>query len=96
MTPPEWEGWYSHHRWRHHRRRPQLAKQPLCEWCFKRGFVVQAEIAHHAVPHHGDPHLFWNGALISLCKACHDGDAQRIERGGKPKPTIGIDGWPIE
>lgn len=28
--------------------------------------------AHHRVPHRGDPVLFWEGELESLCKPCHD------------------------
>jgi hypothetical protein len=95
MTQPEWEVWYTHARWRR-RRLQQLRVEPLCAWCEQRGRIVQAAIAHHAEPHRGDPVKFWSAALISLCKQCHDVDAQRVEKGGKPKPTIGIDGWPIE
>ena len=56
----------------------------------------QASIAHHIQRHHGNPELFWRGELVSLCKQCHDSDAQSIEKGGKPRRTIGADGWPIE
>ena len=87
--------WYSHARWRKKRGR-QLQLDPLCAWCERRGLVTAAEVAHHVEPHRGDRVKFWNGELVSLCKECHDSDAQRIERGGKPKQTIGADGWPIE
>jgi hypothetical protein len=67
----------------------------LCEWCEARGLYTLATIAHHLVPHRGDPVLFWSGELVSLCKECHDSDAQAIEKGGQPKQTIGVDGWPV-
>jgi 5-methylcytosine-specific restriction enzyme A len=86
--------WYSHRRWRQRRAR-QLQAFPLCQWCERRGLVVVAEVAHHVEPHHGNRVKFWHGELISLCKACHDADAQTIERGGKLKPTIGVDGFPV-
>jgi 5-methylcytosine-specific restriction enzyme A len=76
------DAWYTSTRWRQHRRRPQLVAHPLCEWCKRKGRIVEAQIAHHVVPHHGDPELFWHGDLISLCKHCHDGEAQQIERKG--------------
>ena len=87
--------WYTHARWRKKRKR-QLQLRPLCEWCDRRGLTVVAEVAHHTTPHRGDRVKFWNGQLVSLCKKCHDADAQLVERGGKPKPTIGANGWPIE
>ena len=45
------------------------------------------------MPHHGDPELFWHGELISLCKHCHDGEAQQIERKGYGN-DIDASGWP--
>jgi hypothetical protein len=95
MTSKPHDVWYSHARWRR-RRLQQLREHPLCVWCAKRGKVTAAVVAHHAQPHHGDRHMFWTGTLISLCKLCHDSDAQRIEKGGTPRQTIGVDGWPIE
>jgi 5-methylcytosine-specific restriction protein A len=87
------DAWYTSTRWRQHRRRPQLAKQPLCAWCRERGRTTEATIAHHLVPHHGDPELFWHGELISLCKHCHDREAQQIERKGYGN-DIDASGWP--
>lgn len=90
-----WRHLYKTVRWQH-RRKAQLTSQPLCEWCLKRGLVVPATIAHHNEPHKGKLEKFWCGDLTSLCKTCHDSDAQSIEKGGKPKPTTGMDGWPID
>ena len=78
------------------RRKAQLAQHPLCQQCRDaHQRVTQASIAHHVVPHNGDLNLFYRGELVSLCKQCHDSDAQRLEKGGAVRPTIGLDGWPI-
>jgi hypothetical protein len=53
-------------------------------------------VAHHKVAHRGDAGLFFDaGNLASSCKPCHDIDEARVERGGKARPTVGSDGWPI-
>lgn len=93
MNARTWHHLYKKARWLQ-RRKAQLSSQPLCEWCLKRGQVTPANIAHHNEPHKGDLHKFYHGPLTSLCKQCHDSEAQSIERGGKPKQTIGPDGWP--
>jgi 5-methylcytosine-specific restriction protein A len=73
----------------------QLNAKPLCEWCNRRGRIVAATIADHAIPHKGDETLFFNGDLISLCKPCHDTTAQvRDNRGFSPE--VGADGFPID
>jgi 5-methylcytosine-specific restriction protein A len=94
MSDRPWRHLYKTARWLQ-RRKEQLAAQPLCEWCDKRGLLVEATIAHHDEPHKGDLQKFWTGKLTSLCKPCHDIDAQIIERGGKPRQDTGADGWPI-
>jgi len=39
--------------------------------------------------------LFWSRSNWQpLCKPCHDRDKQAIEKGGTPRPDIGVDGWP--
>lgn len=77
------------------RRLIQLSHQPLCQWCLARGQTTAAIVAHHAEPHKGDPIKFNHGALVSLCSACHDREAQSIERLGYSK-EVGKDGWPID
>jgi 5-methylcytosine-specific restriction endonuclease McrA len=87
--------WYQIEKWRK-RRRLQLRTEPLCAYCLKRGLVVPADIADHVEPHRGDPIKFYTGRLQSLCKPCHDGDKRYFEQRGYDRPTIGVDGWPIE
>lgn len=50
----------------------------------------------HIEPHKGDPEKFWNGPFQSLCKAHHDSDKQVLEKSGRRKVQIGVDGYPIE
>ena len=91
-----WEGsWYKLERWRRVRRQ-QLRKEPLCAMCFERGLITAATVADHVVPHRGDWNLFWTGKLQGLCVACHNGDKQSMDRTGRPRVTIGLDGWPIQ
>jgi 5-methylcytosine-specific restriction protein A len=68
----------------------------MCFMCKARGVDRVATVANHVIRHEGDYHLFWHGELNSLCAACHNSDQQRIEGGGKPRPIVGADGWPIE
>lgn len=91
----EYRRWYWTARWRH-RAKAQLEAEPLCAMCMARGLVVVATVADHVEPHRGDPDLFWAGPLQSLCASCHSSDKQREERGGRPRPVIGLDGWPVE
>jgi 5-methylcytosine-specific restriction endonuclease McrA len=82
------------HRWQKVRR-AHLRKQPLCEACFAKGKTVPATVADHVVPHGGDWNQFWIGELQSLCAAYHNGDKQSLDRTGRPRVTIGADGWPV-
>ena len=63
-------------------RQKQLMKQPLCEYCLKFGKVEAARVVDHVKPHKGNEELFYNGELASLCKKCHDGAKQRLEKSG--------------
>jgi 5-methylcytosine-specific restriction enzyme A len=86
--------WYQLESWRR-RRRLQLRTEPTCAICAKKGLVVPATIADHVEPHRGDPIAFATGLLQSLCERCHNSDKRLLERGFR-RPTIGVDGWPIE
>ena len=74
-----WRAWYKDPAWQR-RRAAQLAADPLCRFCLDRGIVRAATVADHVKAHRGNRHLFFNGALQSLCKQCHDGEKQAIER----------------
>lgn len=76
-----WHRWYKTPLWKA-RRRHQLERAPLCEWCGRLGRVTPATVANHNPPHRGDWTAFSTGPLESLCKACHDSEAQRDGKGG--------------
>ncbi|MBK9704528.1 MAG: HNH endonuclease [Betaproteobacteria bacterium] len=52
--------------------------------CEAAGRLTAASVVDHVVPHRGDQALFWDvGNWQPLCKPCHDGAKQSLERGGK-------------
>ena len=68
----------------------------LCEDCLAQGIIRLANIVDHIIPHKGDYKLMWDRSNWQpLCKPHHDADKQAIDRGGKPKQRIGVDGWPV-
>jgi 5-methylcytosine-specific restriction protein A len=40
-------------------------------------------VCDHIEPHRGDVERFWAGPFQTLCKACHDGEKQRLERAAR-------------
>jgi hypothetical protein len=88
--PPTRRDWYKRQRWRKIRSY-QLAKEPLCAMCLRKGRVTPATVADHVEDHHGDWNRFWTGRLQSLCKPCHDGP-KRIGFSSE----VGPDGWPLD
>jgi 5-methylcytosine-specific restriction endonuclease McrA len=80
-------------RWRR-KSHAQLIAEPFCAYCLRDdGVYKAATVSDHVVPHRGDPHQFWHGALQSLCKPCHDLGKRREEQMAMP---IRVDeqGWP--
>jgi len=71
-----WRAWYGTTAWQQ-RRATQLSEEPLCRLCEERGVTTEATVADHHPPHRGNYLAFFNGPLRSLCKSCHDSDAQR-------------------
>ena len=53
------------------RRNDQLARDPWCRECSKRGLRVRATDVDHVIPHRGNLDLFLRGELQSLCHGCH-------------------------
>lgn len=80
----EYRRWYGLAAWRgkNGRRAHQLQAEPLCRFCLAAGEVVAADTVDHVQAHKGDPALFWEGDLQSLCKTCHDSSKQQIEAHG--------------
>jgi len=53
-------------------RRFKLNEAPLCERCFKKGYITPATIVHHkAEIRKGGDYLPTVDELESLCKSCH-------------------------
>ena len=74
-----------------------LRANPICARCSTYGHVTVATVVHHTVPHRGDVQIFWDRSKWQpLCKLHHNSDAQSIEKGGKARREVGLDGWPIE
>ena len=84
---------YKSARWLKLRKR-QLTANPLCAWCYKRGHITPATICHH-VDKDSKANAFYDGPFLSLCKPCHDSDAQSQEHRGFSL-EIGKDGWPVD
>lgn len=73
-----------------------LQQHPLCIMCKAEGRVAAATVVDHIKPHKGVYELLWDQTnWQSLCKQHHDRDKQAIDRGGKARPSIGADGWPL-
>lgn len=91
----EYQHLYNTARWkrlRHH----QLRTHPLCAMCRDQGRLTPASVADHKTPHKGDTTLFYDpDNLQSLCKACHDGAKQQLERIGTLR-GCDINGVPLD
>jgi len=73
-----------------------LAKHRLCVMCQARGVVRLALVVDHRVPHKGDRALFWDSEnWQALCKACHDGVKQALDRGSGLRGAS-LDGSPLD
>ena len=75
-------------------RKRRLDAEPLCRMCKAQGIVTRSVVPDHIVP------LSKGGTdddtnIRCLCKPHHD-EVTRAEFGWKPKPPIGLDGWPTE
>ena len=90
VTPGSWRGADTSstkrgygYRWQQYRVR-FLDAHPLCVMCQSSGLVVAASVVDHITPHRGDHRLFWDPKNHqALCKACHDGAKQRLERASR-------------
>lgn len=89
-----WRRLYFTKRWMR-LRSEQLSAHPLCAMCLGVGRVEEATVVDHVKPHRGDPHLFFEGQLQSLCKIHHDRTKQAEEHAGYSL-AVGIDGFPLD
>jgi 5-methylcytosine-specific restriction endonuclease McrA len=91
----EYHALYNTKEWRRLRYH-QLQREPLCAYCQALGKVTAANIADHKKPHKGNRVLFFDpDNLQSLCKSCHDGAKQTLEKSGQ-LPGCDVDGLPID
>ena len=64
--------WYSLRIWTDELRPQQLAREPFCRDCARRGLRVYATDVDHVRPHDGDWSKFVDPTnLQSLCHSCH-------------------------
>lgn len=60
-----------------------LKSHPLCAMHLDLGQYVPATLVDHIDPHRGDQAKFWDRKnWQSLCKDCHDGAKQKLEKTG--------------
>lgn len=73
-----------------------LRENPLCVFCKALGRDVSATVVDHIEPHRNNWSLFWSRSnWQALCKPCHDGTKQAIEKGG-PIKGCDINGNPLD
>lgn len=71
-----------------------LSAEPLCRACTALGLVRLAEEVDHRVPlEKGGDYSFENAN--PLCRK-HHRDKTAADRGYRPRPTIGLDGYPTD
>lgn len=82
MATPAYKLLYGTTRW-YRLRWHQLQQQPLCTLCAQLGKLTEAVVVDHMTPHRGNQVLFFDpNNLQSLCKCCHDGTKQQMEKSG--------------
>ncbi|WP_041742293.1 HNH endonuclease [Collimonas fungivorans] len=82
MAASPYKHLYNTKRW-YRLRHYQLTDTPLCAMCSRLDKVTPATVADHIKPHRGDEVLFFDPKnLQSLCKPCHDGAKQQLEKSG--------------
>lgn len=94
--PKPWRAWYNSAEWKR-LRAAQLSAEPQCAMCLadNRPWVA-ATVVDHKRPHRGDKALFFDPEnLQSLCKRHHDSDKQMLEKSGRVRVRIGLDGYPV-
>jgi hypothetical protein len=92
--PERVDDWYRLYRWQQ-RSKQQLAQDPVCAYCARRGVLMLATVADHCPPHRGDWNQFIIGPLQSLCLKCHTKE-KRVEEERGYSLAIGDDGYPLD
>lgn len=66
----------------------------LCQPCMRKGRVRPASHVDHIIAK-AKGGTDDEGNLQAICTACHK-DKTTVENGGRVKPKIGADGWPLD
>lgn len=82
------------HRWDKLRKRILARDKHLCQACLKRGEVTAGNHVDHIAPK-AKGGTDDEDNLQVLCEPCHT-TKTTIENGGRVKPRIGTDGWPVQ
>ncbi len=76
-----WRGWYKTAQWQKLRWSVLTRDLFTCQMCGRIEADTSQLVADHREPHRGCERLFWLlSNLWTLCKPCHDGAKQRMER----------------
>ena len=78
-----WRRWYKTARWQKLRLSVLQRDRYTCQSCGRIEGETSRLVCDHIEPHGGDEEKFWNGPFQTLCKPCHDGIKQAIDRAGK-------------
>lgn len=77
-----WRKWYGLAEWKALRIETFRRDGFKCRMCLRIDGNTSRLVCDHIKPHKGDRELFFDPVnLQTLCKPCHDGAKQRIERG---------------
>ena len=75
-----WRAWYKTSRWQRLRWKVLTRDLFTCAMCRRIEADTSRLVCDHVMPHQGDERAFWAGPFQALCKGCHDGAKQRMER----------------
>jgi 5-methylcytosine-specific restriction enzyme A len=82
MPKADWHHLYDLKRWKAIRLY-RLGIEPLCRLCNAAGKLTPACVVDHIIPHKGNVELFFDlENTQSLCRTCHDGTKQKLEKTG--------------
>lgn len=80
--------------WRRLRQVVLTRDRHMCQACLAKGRFTPATEVDHVIPKaKGGTDALDN--LAALCTPCHREKTTR-DSGGKPRPTFGHDGWPVQ
>ena len=70
-----------------------LARDPICQECYRRGHITPATDADHV---NGDPSDNRMSNLQGLCHSCHSHKTMRERHGRKPVMGCDVNGMPLD